>query len=110
MRIMSINQTAYIQMMNVLKEWDPFENGPDAYDTEIADCLIAADELDDAHALAGKIQGIYEFSYDRKIEFAACLTVAELLLRIQTDSSCSLWLLQELLNVRKYFLRLFFRQ
>ncbi|KIL75910.1 DUF1871 family protein [Bacillus badius] len=74
----------------VLREWDPFKEGGDFYDTEVADAIQAVHQLDDLEALARKIQEIYEFSFEKPLSLASCRHVATELLRIKNEASCEL--------------------
>ncbi|WP_409302452.1 DUF1871 family protein [Peribacillus sp. SCS-155] len=82
-------QEMNLQLVAVLQEWDPFGWGRDAYETEIVDCIIALDEIDDPDNLARKIQGIYEFSFEEIIDISRCRQIAEKLLLIKNNASCS---------------------
>jgi Domain of unknown function (DUF1871) len=79
-----------LQFVDVLNEWDPFKLKNGNYDTEIADTIQAIHELDKPEALAGRIQSIYEFSFERLIPFEQCLKVARELLLIKDNDSCSI--------------------
>lgn len=79
-----------LQFVDLLNHWDPFhlENGD--YDTEIADTIQAVYELDDPKMLAGRIQAIYKFSFEKLIPMEDCLRVSKDLLVIKANQSCSL--------------------
>ncbi|MDQ0216502.1 hypothetical protein J2S13_002962 [Oikeobacillus pervagus] len=79
-----------LRLKDLLQNWDPFHMGTDFYDTEIADCIQAVHQFDDANSLAKKIQKIYEFSFEEKIALAECLNISWKLLQIKNDSSCEL--------------------
>ncbi|KUP06082.1 hypothetical protein Q73_11910 [Bacillus coahuilensis m2-6] len=78
------------QLVLLLKKWDPFKIGPNHYDTEIADVIQATHSTEDSKHLAGAIQHIYEFSFEEFIPFIHCEVIAEKLLYIKNQASCSL--------------------
>lgn len=82
-------QQTNLALVRVLQEWDPFGWGKDAYETEIADCVMAVSDIDDCTQLAAKIQGIYEFSFEKKIDMKECQSIAQKLLFIKNSASCS---------------------
>ncbi|WP_240035145.1 DUF1871 family protein [Neobacillus notoginsengisoli] len=77
-------------MADELNNWDPFRIGGGSYDPEIADAIQAVRELNDANQLAARLQSIYDFSFEQVIPFKECLSVAEKLLSIKNQGSCSL--------------------
>jgi hypothetical protein len=79
-----------LQFVDVLNEWDPFKLKNGNYDTEIADTIQAIHELDNAEALAARIQSIYEFSFESIIPIQQCLKIANELLLIKDNDSCTL--------------------
>ncbi|MCL6574301.1 MAG: YugE family protein [Bacillus sp. (in: Bacteria)] len=79
-----------LQYVDVLNEWDPFCLGESSYETEIADTIQAIHELNDSSELAEKIQRIYEFSFEKIIPQESCLKIAEELLAIKENDSCSI--------------------
>ena len=79
-----------LQFVDVLNEWDPFKLKNGNYDTEIADTIQAIHELDNAEALATRIQSIYEFSFESIIPIQQCLKIANELLLIKDNDSCTL--------------------
>ncbi|WP_340372354.1 DUF1871 family protein [Peribacillus sp. FSL E2-0218] len=83
-------QQMNIALVAVLQEWDPFRIGGDLYEPEIADTVVAIRDIDSSRELAEKIQSIYEFAFDESIDFDKCLEVAQKLLIIKNDASCSL--------------------
>ncbi|KWW12565.1 hypothetical protein AS888_09385 [Peribacillus simplex] len=83
-------QQMNIALVAVLQEWDPFRIGGDLYEPEIADTVVAIRDIDSPRELAEKIQSIYEFAFDESIDFDKCLEVAQKLLIIKNDASCSL--------------------
>jgi hypothetical protein len=80
----------HLLYVDLLNEWDPFELINGDYDPEIADTIQAIHECDNAEALAKKIQAIYEFSFEKLIPFEGCLKIAEELLEVKNNESCSL--------------------
>ncbi|PJN87454.1 DUF1871 family protein [Bacillus sp. mrc49] len=83
-------QQMNIALVAVLQEWDPFRIGGDLYEPEIADTVVAIRDIDSPRELAEKIQSIYEFAFDESIDFDKCLEVAQKLLIIKNDASCSI--------------------
>ncbi|MEH7481042.1 DUF1871 family protein [Neobacillus drentensis] len=79
-----------LQYVDVLNEWDPFQLTNGGYETEIADTIQAIYELDASDELAKKIQSIYEFSFEKVIPMGKCLKVANELLAIKANDSCSI--------------------
>lgn len=79
-----------LQLVKVLKEWDPLGYGEDFYDTEIADTIAAVHYLEDEEKLARKIQSIYEFSFEEIIPLKSCLSIARELLIIKNAGTCTL--------------------
>ncbi|MFL0365099.1 DUF1871 family protein [Pseudobacillus sp. 179-B 2D1 NHS] len=74
----------------ILREWDPFKEGGDFYDTEVADAIQAVHQLDDKEALMQRIKEIYEFSFEKPLSVESCQKVAEQLLQIKNEDSCEL--------------------
>ncbi|RFU67176.1 DUF1871 family protein [Bacillus sp. V59.32b] len=83
-------QQMNMELVQALQDWDPIDWGRDAYETEIADCVMAVSDLDDPKELAVQIQGIYEFSFEIKIDMKECLAISQKLLLIKHNASCSL--------------------
>ena len=79
-----------LQYVDALNEWDPFQLKTGGYETEIADTLQAVHELNDSNKLAERIQTIYEFSFEKLIPMESCLKMAEQLLVIKANESCSI--------------------
>ncbi|MBM6618727.1 DUF1871 family protein [Bacillus suaedaesalsae] len=81
--------TLNIKLYDFLLEWDPFGIGADNYDPEFADIIGAVNFLDHEEELAKKIQGIFEFSFERTLSMDLCLEKAKQLLQIKDeDDSC----------------------
>lgn len=79
-----------LALVEVLNEWDPLGYGEGAYETEIADTISAVHYMNDKDKLAKKIQGIYEFSFEEIIPLGECQRMAQLLLNIKNEDSCSI--------------------
>lgn len=79
-----------LMIVDLLNEWNPFQLTNASYETEIADVIQAVHELDEPAKLARRIQDIYEFSFERIIPLENCLKMAEELLTIKSNDSCSL--------------------
>lgn len=79
-----------LEMVDVLNEWDPFKLENGNYDTEIADTIQAVHELNDPDRLAERIQSIYEFSFEETIPLTECKKIADKLLIIKGNSSCTI--------------------
>ncbi|MGX2961453.1 DUF1871 family protein [Peribacillus sp. JNUCC 23] len=83
-------QQVNMAMAEVLRNWDPFQQGEDFYEPEIADVLLAIRDIESGSELAGKIQEIYEFSFEQQLAFNDCLKIAEQLRNIKENESCTL--------------------
>jgi hypothetical protein len=79
-----------LQYVDALNEWDPFQLKTGGYETEIADTVQAVHELNDTNKLAERIQAIYEFSFEKLIPMESCLKMADQLLTIKANESCSI--------------------
>lgn len=77
-----------IQLVQVIKEWDPLSIGIDDYDTEAADVVQLVHQLDDTAELGKGIQDIYHFSYEEVISLLKCEQLAVQLLALKNNSSC----------------------
>lgn len=82
-------QEMNLAMVKVLRNWDPFNQGEDFYDPEIADCMIAMRDIENSKDLARKIKEIYEFSFEEPLAYNECLKIAGKLLTIKNNASCS---------------------
>lgn len=82
-------QEMNIAMVEVLRQWDPFNQGEDFYGPEIADCMMAIRDIENSKDLARKIKEIYEFSFEESLASDECLKIAEKLLTIKNSASCS---------------------
>ena len=83
-------QQMNLALVAVMQEWDPFKIGWDLYEPEIADTVVAIRDIDDPKELADKIKSIYEFSFDESVQIDKCMEVAQKLLIIKNDASCSI--------------------
>ncbi|MFJ7745296.1 DUF1871 family protein [Peribacillus sp. NPDC097295] len=83
-------QQMNIAFVTTLQEWDPFGIGGELYEPEIADTVVAIRDIDDLQELAEKIKSIYEYAFDEPVQLKRCLQVAQKLLIIKNDASCSL--------------------
>ncbi|OIK10269.1 hypothetical protein BIV60_21850 [Bacillus sp. MUM 116] len=79
-----------LKFVDLLNQWNPFQLEEGSYDTEIADTIQAIHELNHPAALAEKIQSIYEFSFEQIIPIDSCLEMAEKLLIIKNNDSCTI--------------------
>ena len=87
---MNSEMQTHLQYVDLLNEWDPFEIKNGDYDLEIADTIQAIHELDHPQELAKRIQGIYEFSFEKLIPLQSCLTIAFKLLEVKNNQSCTI--------------------
>jgi hypothetical protein len=78
------------KLIDVLNKWDPFNMGEGEFDPEIADILQAVHDFDDAEKIAGRIQSVFEFSFEQVLPYKECLSVANILLAIKNEDVCSL--------------------
>ncbi|MED3624547.1 DUF1871 family protein [Neobacillus thermocopriae] len=79
-----------LKLVDLLNDWNPFGLEKGDYDTEIVDVIQAVYELDDSVKLAKRIQQIYEFSFEKVIPMEKCLKIAEALLVVKENNSCTL--------------------
>ncbi|MED3563236.1 DUF1871 family protein [Bacillus xiapuensis] len=79
-----------LKFVDLLNQWNPFQLEEGSYDTEIADTIQAIHELNHPASLAEKIQSIYEFSFEQIIPIDSCLEMAEKLLSIKNNDSCTI--------------------
>jgi hypothetical protein len=78
------------KLIEVLNKWDPFHVGEGEFDPEIADILQAVHDFDDAGKIAGRIQSVFEFSFEKLLPYKECLMMANILLSIKNEDVCSL--------------------
>lgn len=78
----------YAQMVEIVREWDPFGYGPDFYETEAIDVVQIADAFDDADYISRKIQHVYFMSFEEVVAIEKCKQLAERLLSIKNAGSC----------------------
>lgn len=80
----------YEKMIELVKNWDPFQMGPEFYETEASDVVYVASTFDDAKYIAKKIQHIYLMSFEEVPAIEKCQKLAEELLLLKDGGSCSL--------------------
>ena len=76
------------KLIVLLQEWDPFNAGEEAYETEIAEVIQAVHDLHHPSDLAKRIQAIYEFSYELWIPLQECTKISYKLLAVKMEASC----------------------
>lgn len=74
--------------VKLLQMWDPFNLGPDAYDTETADVVAALQGIDHPSELAKRIQEVYEHSYEQWIPLEQCVQIAYKLIAVKYEAKC----------------------
>ena len=74
--------------VHLLEEWDPFQIGPEHYETETADVVAALHGIDDPSALAKVIQETYEHSFEQWIPFEKCVAISYKLIAIKFEAKC----------------------
>ena len=84
MNNIEMNQNA----VKMLEQWDPFNLGPDAYDTETADIVGALQGDIDVSKLAILIQEVYELSFEQWIELERCVEMANKLIEHKHMYQC----------------------
>lgn len=77
------------KLVALLQEWDPFNKGEEAYDTEIADVIQAVHNMHHPSDLAKRIQAIYEFSHELWIPLQDCTKLSYKLLAVKMEAACS---------------------
>ncbi|OMP67770.1 DUF1871 family protein [Domibacillus epiphyticus] len=87
-----MNETAQLNLAlaDVLNGFDPYNAGEGFYDTEIADSIYAVHSIDEINKLAAAIRSIYEHSFDMPMSGGNPTKLAEQLMTIKNNSSCSL--------------------
>ncbi|WP_046176616.1 DUF1871 family protein [Domibacillus indicus] len=87
-----MNETAQLNfaLADVLMSFDPYQAGAGFYDTEMADVIYAVHQQKNAEKLAAEIRRIYEHSFDAPMPGGSPVKLAEKLLSIKNNSSCSL--------------------
>jgi hypothetical protein len=83
-------QKMNMTLLDMIRRWDPFGYGSDAYETEAVDVLQAIHEYDEIKPLARKIQAIYEFSFEEVIPLEECMKIAEELLKVKNEAECTM--------------------
>ncbi|MDA7028074.1 DUF1871 family protein [Bacillus sp. CLL-7-23] len=76
------------EMIQLIKKWDPFEIGPDGYETEAAEIVQFVYAEDNAEQLGQSIHTIFDLSFDQSLALRDCIQLAEQLLIIKNASSC----------------------
>lgn len=82
MEIIDMNKKA----ITVLEQWDPFQEGQDAYKLEIMDVVEALHRFDHPVDLAKSIREIYERSFEIWIPIEKCVQVSYKLLAIKYEA------------------------
>ncbi len=82
--------SAYVRMVELVKEWDPLGFGPDFYETEASDVVNVVSAFDDADYIAKKIQNIYLVSFEEQLPIEKCKMLAHQLLELKEEGSCEL--------------------
>ena len=87
-----MNETAQLNfaLADVLQAFDPYKAGEGFYETEMADAIYAVHQLEDSVKLAAEIRRIYEHSFDEPIPGGDPIKLAQNLLFIKNNKSCSL--------------------
>ena len=81
----------YEKMIEVVKNWDPFQMGSEFYETEASDVVNVASVFDDSKYIAKKIQHIYFMSFEEVPALEKCEKLAvELLIIKEGGSYCRL--------------------
>lgn len=73
----------YEKMIEVVKNWDPFQMGPEFYETEASDVVSVISVFDDPKYIAKKIQHIYFMSFEEVPALEKCEKLAVELLVIK---------------------------
>ncbi|MET3576978.1 DUF1871 family protein [Bhargavaea ullalensis] len=81
---MEMNRSA----AEILKQWDPFGEGEDGYETEIADVITALQKSENPSELANRIRMIYEHSYELWIPLESCMEVSYKLIALKYKAVC----------------------
>ncbi|WOV83412.1 DUF1871 family protein [Sporosarcina jeotgali] len=83
-------QTAEInkKAMILLEEWDPFLEGPDAYEQEIVEVVADLHVMDHPTDLAKRIREIYEHSHALWIPLEECMQISYKLLAVKFEAKC----------------------
>ncbi len=84
MQTIEMNRRAVL----ILASWDPFQLGPEAYDTETADVVAALQGIDHPSDLAKKIQTVYEHSFEKWIPLEQCMQIAYKLIAVKFEAKC----------------------
>ena len=76
------------KVMFLLDEWDPFLEGPGAYELEISRVVEGLHELDHPTDLAKQIRDVYEQSYKLWIPIEDCIQISYKLLAVKYEAKC----------------------
>jgi len=76
-----------LKLIVLIQEWDPFDLGEEAYETEIEDVLQATHDLHHPSDLAKRIQTIYEFKHKQWIPLQNCTKFSYKLLAVKMDAT-----------------------
>lgn len=83
MNIIGMNR----KVVALLEQWDPFEKGPKAYQSEITDVVQALHQIDYPADLAKKIREIYERTSQLWIPIEKCVHIAYKLLAVKYEAN-----------------------
>ncbi|GKV66596.1 MULTISPECIES: DUF1871 family protein [unclassified Sporosarcina] len=72
----------------LLKQWDPFGAGAEAYELEITDVLSSLQHIDHPTDLAKCIREVYEHSYEIWIPLENCMDISYKLLAVKYKAKC----------------------
>jgi len=72
----------------VLEDWDPFQEGKNAYEHEIVDVVAALHRFDHPVDLAKSIREIYKHSFEFWIPLEKCVQISYKLLAIKYEAKC----------------------
>ena len=71
----------------LLKQWDPFEEGEQAYDAEIADVVAELHQVDHPADLAKCIRNIYENTHEIWIPLENCMDISYKLIAVKYEAN-----------------------
>lgn len=81
----------HMNMLEAITKWDPFQLGEEAYETEATDVIQAYYDTKNKDELSKRIQGIYEWSFERIIPLDQCKELVDTLYKLEDETdSCSL--------------------
>lgn len=70
----------------LLKQWDPFQQGEQAYDAEIADVVAELHQVDHPTDLAKCIRNVYEHTHDIWLPLENCMDISYKLIAIKYEA------------------------